>query len=142
MNSKEIDYKWKINENHHFVNYSNDAETWHETSNDGQTINFTYKQVSIENNQVILYDSTRNIYLKIIGDKMFTCLGNVKKIDRLIYSGKWTNTKTKSDAPLVQCEIKLHSLKSGDTFHHKLILIKGKIDCSLYQNIYLNSVDS
>jgi len=144
MNIKEINYEWEVNENHYFTNFSNEDENWYETSNNRQNIEFTFKLININNNEIIIYDDSRNIYLRILNDKMFSSAGKPGKINNFLYNGKWTKIKTQinNNEPLVQCEIKLDSLKSGDIFHHKLILIKGKIESPYFKNIYLNSIDS
>ena len=41
----------------------------------------------------------------------------------------------------VNCQIKLNTLKTGDTFRHKLIIIKGLITCPTFSNTYKNTLD-
>jgi len=42
----------------------------------------------------------------------------------------------------VNCQINLNTLKPGDTFRHKLIIIKGSIACQVFNNTYKNKLDS
>ena len=85
MNIKEINYEWEVNENHHFINFSNDNENWYETSNNRQNIEFTFKLININNNEIIIYDDSRNIYLRILNDKMFSSADKPGKINNFLY---------------------------------------------------------
>ena len=52
----------------------------------------------------------------------------------------FTSLSNAQNAP-VSCQIKFNTLKQGDTFRHKLIIIKGSITCPIFGNTYKNSLD-
>ena len=52
----------------------------------------------------------------------------------------FTSLSNAQNAP-VSCQIKFNTLKQGDAFRHKLIIIKGSITCPIFGNTYKNSLD-
>jgi hypothetical protein len=89
---------------------------------------------------LIINDASRNMYLSI-SETQLNWGSAVNNINNFIYTGKWI-IKPNSLNTKVECQIKLNTLKANDTFMHSLIIIKGKISCSSFNNIYTNSIQA
>ena len=79
--------QWLIDDRHDFRNYDN-TEFWYEY--DGKKIFATFKFVKIvDNTHLIIFDKSRDMYIRISNMKMFWSIGKIDDIHYFIYSGTW-----------------------------------------------------
>jgi hypothetical protein len=81
-----IKHEWKVSAKHSFFNLTSNQDIWSE-SYDGKII-FKFEIIKKENKEVIIYDWSRKMYLKISNDKMFSGTA-VDKIKTFAYTGEW-----------------------------------------------------
>lgn len=127
--------QWRISQSQEFINYDNN-DYWYETKN-GQIYSM-FKFYRLDNTDLTIYDANRRMFIRISNDKLFVGY-NQNGISNLLYNGKWIILPNLLKN---QCQIVLNTLKQNDSFTHSLIIIKGKIKCSVNINKYLNNIDS